>query len=77
MADFLRLNADYGARAISSTQNNVRLDILITVVAPQLSQQRSPVSYVLVLDKSGSMKDDNKLPCAIKAVEVLIDQLDS
>ncbi|KAA6396089.1 MAG: putative VWA domain-containing protein [Streblomastix strix] len=77
MSDFLRLNADYGARAISSTQNNVRLDILITVVAPQISQQHSPVSYVLVLDKSGSMKDDNKLPCAIKAVEVLIDQLDS
>ncbi|MCA0373775.1 MAG: VWA domain-containing protein [Proteobacteria bacterium] len=39
--------------------------------------QRPPLNLVLLLDVSGSMSDENKLPLAKKAIRTLLPQLDS
>ncbi|KAA6377112.1 MAG: putative VWA domain-containing protein [Streblomastix strix] len=76
--NFLQHTIDSSVRAIPTNQINVKVNVLITITAPKAvnAVERAPVCVILVIDKSGSMQMENKLPHAIEAGQVLIDQLE-
>ncbi|KAA6391983.1 MAG: putative VWA domain-containing protein, partial [Streblomastix strix] len=78
MNNFLQHTIDSSVRAIPSTQTDVKVNFLITITAPKAvnAVERAPVCTILVIDKSGSMSSQNKLPHAIEAGQVLVDQLE-
>ncbi|KAA6357428.1 MAG: hypothetical protein EZS28_047045, partial [Streblomastix strix] len=78
MSSFLQHTIDSSVRAIPSNSTNVKVNVLITITAPKAvnAVERAPVCVILVIDKSGSMEDENKLANAIEAGQVLVDQLE-
>ncbi|KAA6399720.1 MAG: putative VWA domain-containing protein [Streblomastix strix] len=69
------MTVDYSVRVIESISSQVKIHALVTITAPK-TVERSPVCMVLVIDKSGNMQLENKLPHAIEAGQVLVDQLE-